>query len=623
MSISNGADDRHESGHDPGHDVVDPPPALAVGFVIGGKYQIKRVLGVGGNGAVYDCEHTEIGHRAAVKVAHHKLDDRGDVMARFRREARICGSLRHPHVGQVFDVGTLEDGAPFMVMELQEGRSLADVIDDTKLPIAAIVHITRQLLSGLAAAHQAGVIHLDIKPDNVMLVRDHGGDVVAKLVDFGISRRLNEPEPERASSSDEGFIVGSPDYMPPEQLRGEPVDTYTDVYATGVLLYEAITGRTPFDAAETTAELVESIMRDPIPLPTGLRSDCPLELERVVMKALSRNPADRYPSAEAMSRALAEVGVVTRATPAANLDAFSKQPDRARPSTTLRRRRTIDQRMLQTLRIPKPLGMKPLWRMVTPPALAPFTLSGLTGPAAQRARARRLRIAAAVAAALAGVLLIGWLSMRETASDAGVVTATELPVVAAPVAVAATAVAPAAAPAAAPATPAAPVVEAPAAAPPSALPVEAPAAVSPSDETATEAAATDDSEPAATTSHRRSAQARRARKSAASAPATAKPAPAVTAPPAPPPPPEQDPQLTRTQLLAAEAAFNSGQDAKALSLFRQLVKAAPRAAEAWRGLAAAANRQAERSEAERALRRYLQLKPGARDAAQILQLKRL
>lgn len=141
------------------HEEIDAP-TLPVGFVIADKYQIKRVLSVGGNGAVYEGEHTEIGHRVAIKVAHRKLDDRGDVMARFRREARICGSLRHPHIGQVFDVGTLADGAPYMVMELQEGRSLADVVDETSLPVAAIIDITRQLLAGL---------------NNVMLVRDHGG----------------------------------------------------------------------------------------------------------------------------------------------------------------------------------------------------------------------------------------------------------------------------------------------------------------------------------------------------------------------------------------------------------------------------------------------------------------
>ena len=108
------------------HDDIDAP-TLPVGFVIAGKYEVKRVLGVGGNGAVYEGEHTEVGHRVAIKVAHHKEDDRGDVMSRFRREAKICGSLRHPHIGQVFDVGTLAEGAPYMVMELQEGRSLADV----------------------------------------------------------------------------------------------------------------------------------------------------------------------------------------------------------------------------------------------------------------------------------------------------------------------------------------------------------------------------------------------------------------------------------------------------------------------------------------------------------------
>ena len=191
---------------------------MPIGSLVGGKYVIKRVLGSGGNGAVYEGEHTAIGHRVAIKVARLSQKERAHALARFSREARICGSLRHPNVGQVYDVGMLDDGSPYMVMELQEGRSLAEVFDEMRLPIAALVDIARQLLAGLAAAHAAGVIHRDIKPDNVMIVRDVKGEVVVKLVDFGISKTVRADV--ESGTTDEDIIIGSPDYMAPEQFRG-------------------------------------------------------------------------------------------------------------------------------------------------------------------------------------------------------------------------------------------------------------------------------------------------------------------------------------------------------------------------------------------------------------------
>ena len=156
----------------------EPVLLLPIGSLVGGKYEIKRVLGTGGYGAVYEGEHTAIGHRVAIKVARLSTKEREHALAKFTREARICGSLRHPNVGQVYDVGMLEDGAPYMVMELQEGRSLAEIFDEMQLPIVALVDITRQLLAGLAAAHAAGIIHRDIKPENVIIVRDVKGDIV-------------------------------------------------------------------------------------------------------------------------------------------------------------------------------------------------------------------------------------------------------------------------------------------------------------------------------------------------------------------------------------------------------------------------------------------------------------
>jgi serine/threonine-protein kinase len=281
-----------------------PRPLLLPGSTIGGKYLIQRVLGSGGNGTVYHAEHASIGHQVAIKVVHPSLSGTAEVLARFGREARICGSLRHPNIGQVYDVGVLESGAPYMVMELQAGRSLREVLDEMTLSTAAIVEIGCQLLAALSAAHETGVVHRDVKPDNVMVVRDANGVVVVKLVDFGVCKQLRTAFD--GSVTQRGMMVGSPSYMAPEQLRGEEVDARTDVYAVGALLYEAITERTPFDAS-TVADLLVAILQAPIEPPRRHRPDCPPELELAVLAALSRDPAQRPPTAEQFARALSLV----------------------------------------------------------------------------------------------------------------------------------------------------------------------------------------------------------------------------------------------------------------------------------------------------------------------------
>ena len=322
----------------------EPVSLLPLGSLIGDKYVIKRVLGSGGNGAVYEGEHTAIGHRVAIKVARLSQKERAHALARFTREARICGSLRHPNVGQVYDVGMLEDGSPYMVMELQEGRSLAEVFDEMQLPIAALVDITRQLLAGLAAVHATGVIHRDIKPDNVMIVRDVKGEVVVKLVDFGISKAVRADA--GGGAPEEDIIIGSPDYMAPEQFRGRVLDVRTDLYAVGVLLYEGITGRLPF-TGESMADLLISVFQDQVRPPSALRTDCPPELERIVIAAMSRDAALRPESADQMSRTLDQLGGL-RQEARSNLTGLDEQPRERRP-TAGHRRRTADLRTLQDL----------------------------------------------------------------------------------------------------------------------------------------------------------------------------------------------------------------------------------------------------------------------------------
>jgi serine/threonine protein kinase len=532
--------------------------SLPMGSLVGGKYLIKRVLGSGGNGAVYEGEHATIGHRVAIKVARLAQDERAYALARFSREARICGSLRHPNVGQVYDVGMLEDGSPYMVMELQEGRSLGDVFDEMRLPIVALIDITRQLLAGLGAAHSAGVIHRDIKPDNVMIVRDVKGGVVVKLVDFGISKTAQADVD--SGKTDEDVIIGSPDYMAPEQFRGGTIDVRTDLYAVGVLLYEGVTGRLPFEG-ETIADLLVSVLHRELEPPTTLRPDCPPELERIVLTAMSRDPAMRPHSADQMSRALDQVSA-QRQDVATNLDGLSEQSHSKRP-TGGQRRRTADLRTLQDL------GAK---------------VEVQTHPT----RVRRIAMRAAGGAAVVALLLGLW-SLRSTPAP---VSHPQQPALAP--------TSPFTPPPRAPADQAQPTPVAPSA--------EAPAR---------------DSELNATPSQRaderisRVTRSRPARRGAAATPAASKQAPAAPPPPAPPTTSAADATATAALLREAAIAFVHGEAERARSLYLQVLARDPARADAYRGVGLASARLDRRAEAAHAFERYLQMRPNAPDVARI------
>lgn len=537
---------------------------LPAGYLVGGKYEIRRTLGMGGNGAVYEGEHTSVGHRVAIKVVHASLTGRQDIMSRFKHEARVCGSLRHANIGQVYDIGSLEDGSPYMVMELQEGRSLADIIDETKLPIPAILNLAQQLLSALGAAHHAGVVHRDVKPDNVMVVRDHGGDALVKLVDFGISKAVTRRHGD-TRNTEEGIIIGSPDYMSPEQLRGEDVDLRTDIYSTGVLLYELITQRLPFEQEQLT-ELMVAVLRDPITPIRQHRPDCPPELERVVMKALSRERSARYASTAEMSRDLATARQSAQEA-AASLAPLSQRPGPGDKALPTRRRRTIDARTLEFHRH--------------------RTLPTLQLPQAGRRRG------VYGALGVAGVVLLGLLGLVALQPAPRVVVTHVAPTPTA----------------AQDATKPGP----PDAVPPAAPPEQVPPAVA-----ATEGAPIEDR----------------------AAPAEAEPAEAavaateLTAPPPGRPRPhakrpravpetaaEAAPQAPAPSLQELErragAALIQGRTAEARSLYREIVRTTPRDASAWRGLAVTASRLGARTEAQRALSRYLTLRPDAPDADRI------
>jgi serine/threonine-protein kinase len=271
-----------------------------VGTTIDGKYAMRALLGRGGMGAVYRAENLRIGKHVAIKVLLRGHRKGSDAEKRFIREARIAGSLGHPGIVEIYDLGTLDNGVPFQVMELLEGEPLsARIKHEGALPLDDVLDVAEQILSALDVAHARGVIHRDLKPDNVFLAQ-RGEIVVAKLLDFGISKTLGE---ETLALTQTGMVVGTPYYLAPEQARGEAVDARSDVWAMGVVVYEMLTGRLPYRADNYNKLLVAILTTRPEP-PRSLRPAIPEAIENVVMTAMAHEPSARYSGARQMLEAL-------------------------------------------------------------------------------------------------------------------------------------------------------------------------------------------------------------------------------------------------------------------------------------------------------------------------------
>ena len=244
-----------------------PTPAgmALLGQVISGRYRILECIGIGGMGAVYLAEHMHMRKRVALKLLHAEMSQDEEVLARFRREAEAAAHVEHPNVVAATDFGQAEDGAFFLVLEYVEGTGLRDVMDREPISTARALHIARQIGLALERAHSAGIIHRDLKPENVMLVtKDEDPDFV-KVLDFGIAKV--EPSPHRDTTQPLtrlGTILGTPEYMAPEQALGETVGPSADLYAVGIMLYEMLTGRHPFEATDRMAVLSMHIVA-PVP----------------------------------------------------------------------------------------------------------------------------------------------------------------------------------------------------------------------------------------------------------------------------------------------------------------------------------------------------------------------
>lgn len=264
-----------------------------------GQYRIVERIGAGGMGQVFLAVHEALGRRCALKVldARQKMGD-ADAVGRFLGEARAAARIKHPHIVDVFDFGYVEDGRPYLVMELLDGKNLGARIRGVPLEPQLAVSLARQLASALGAAHAAGVIHADVTPSNVLVVGEE-----AKLVDFGLAQLIEE----RARQGDKPveFVLGTPSYIAPELIRGLGAEPHSDQYALGAVLFEMLTGQPPY-SGKTVRELCIAHLSAPIPEPISPHGALPPELSAIVTRCLAKKPALRYPSMTELHAALVE-----------------------------------------------------------------------------------------------------------------------------------------------------------------------------------------------------------------------------------------------------------------------------------------------------------------------------
>jgi len=275
---------------------------LAAGTRLG-PYEILGPIGAGGMGEVYRARDARLGRDVAVKVLRGEPGHTPVQLRRFEQEARLAGSLNHPNVLTLYDVGSHE-GAPYLVAELLEGRSLREALAPGPLPLRKAVEYAQQVARGLAAAHERGIVHRDLKPANLFLTKD--GRI--KILDFGVAKLTHaQPlveEPSKATTETaEGLVVGTAGYMSPEQVRGHAVDARSDIFALGAVVYEMLSGHRAF-SGETAADTLTAILtKDPEELSRpGL--EVPPSLERIVRRCLEKDPAERFQSAKAIAFAL-------------------------------------------------------------------------------------------------------------------------------------------------------------------------------------------------------------------------------------------------------------------------------------------------------------------------------
>jgi eukaryotic-like serine/threonine-protein kinase len=440
------------------------------GDVLAGKYRIDKILGAGGMGVVVAAHHIRLDEKVAIKFLLPETLGNAEAVARFEREARAAVKIKSEHVARVTDVGTLETGAPYMVMEYLEGGDLSGWIQKRgALPAEQAVEFLLQACDAIADAHSLGIVHRDLKPANLFCIQRNDGFFSVKVLDFGISKVTGMA----GSGPDMGMtktaaVMGSPYYMSPEQVQSSRnVDPRSDIWSLGIILYELLTGRVPF-GGDTIAELVLKIMTAPAPPLRQLRPDVPEGIEAVVLRCLEKDRAHRYSNVAELAFALAPFGP--------------------------RRVKGLVERIVRVIQAAgmsaSALALPPSADQSVAPPAATAASWGQTKPEPGRKRATILLIAASASLAAIAAVVVTVFALRRPAEHTATVVTANAPPAAAPALPAPTPVAAAevAAPqAAAPATPAPSASAAPPAAPkpaaapalPTAAPPKHPGAATP------------------------------------------------------------------------------------------------------------------------------------------------
>ncbi len=306
--------------------------------LVAGKYELLRLIGKGGMGSVWEGRHTSLGTQVAIKFIEKEYADNEEARKRFDTEARAAAKLQSKHAIQIHDHGVTGDGKPYIVMEMLIGEPLDKRIDRVRvLSLNDTAHIVQQVCRGLQKAHDNGIVHRDLKPENIFLVRDEdGGDEIAKVLDFGIAKIRNSPVDQSVSANTRtGAVLGTPFYMSPEQARGlRDIDHRTDLWSLGVIAFKCVTGRLPFEG-ESLGDLLVKICTAPMPIPSQVNPQLPPSFDAWFSRALDREPARRFASANELGEAIAyAAGLSVRAGRAASYPTPTPaQPHTPQPGT--------------------------------------------------------------------------------------------------------------------------------------------------------------------------------------------------------------------------------------------------------------------------------------------------
>ncbi len=273
------------------------------GQVLDTRYQVVKKLGEGGMSFVYLAKEVSTGHQVAIKVLSPKLASDRSSVERLRREAGLAMRLDHPNVCRIMRLGESEDGLIYLVMPFLEGELLSDrEVKAGPMELETGIEVLRQVCAGLHHAHELQIVHRDLKPENIMLVRERGGGERAVVLDFGLAKE-RRADPAIAKLTATGIILGTPEFMSPEQIRGKPLDARSDVYALGIVAFEMFTGKLPFQGRNAQEMMIARLRGEPVPL-RQLRPDLPVPLEKALARAMATPPEARFATALEFAEAL-------------------------------------------------------------------------------------------------------------------------------------------------------------------------------------------------------------------------------------------------------------------------------------------------------------------------------